>query len=102
MGGAIGSSPACWAGGLGSNPGPGENFFLKLTTKDLPDSWSENLIFNWEMLFIRKNANDAVNFDILAENGFIRNIVSSHQNSQNQSEYADDGINGVVKTFHLN
>jgi hypothetical protein len=54
------------------------------------------------MLFIRKNANDAVNFDILAENGFIRNIVSSHQNSQNQSEYADDGINGVVKTFHLN
>ena len=27
------------------NPGPGENFSLKLTTQDLPDGYSENYIF---------------------------------------------------------
>ena len=27
------------------NPGPGENFSLKLTTQDLPDDYSESQIF---------------------------------------------------------
>ena len=38
-------SPPCRAGNPGSNPGPGENFSLKLTTRDLPDAYSENQIF---------------------------------------------------------
>ena len=38
--------PAHRAGDLGSNPGPGENFSLKLTTQDLPDGYSEKLNFH--------------------------------------------------------
>ena len=37
-------APARRAGDPGSNPGPGENFSLKLIY-DLPDSYSESLIF---------------------------------------------------------
>ena len=35
-------APAHRAGDPGSNPGPGENFSLKLTTQDLPEGYSEN------------------------------------------------------------
>ena len=34
-------APARRAGDPGSNPGPGENFSLKLTTQDLPYDYSE-------------------------------------------------------------
>ena len=42
LGGRVG---AHITGDLDSNPGPGENFSLKLTTKDLPDGYSENQSF---------------------------------------------------------
>ena len=35
-------APARKAGDLGPNPGPGENFSLKLTTPDLPDGYTED------------------------------------------------------------
>ena len=35
-------APACKAGDPGSNPGPGENFSLKLLIYDLPDGYSES------------------------------------------------------------
>jgi hypothetical protein len=35
-------APAHKAGDSGSNPGPGENFSLKLTTQDLLEGYSEN------------------------------------------------------------
>ena len=38
-------APAHRAGDLGSNPGPGENFSLKLLICDLPDGYSESYIF---------------------------------------------------------
>ena len=34
--------PACKAGDTRSNPGPGKNFSLKLTTQDLPKGYYEN------------------------------------------------------------
>ena len=34
------------AGDPGSNPGPGKNFSLKLTTQDLPEGYSEKLNFH--------------------------------------------------------
>ena len=43
-------SPALHAGDPGSNPGPGENFDLKLTTQDLPEGYSEKLSFNQNLL----------------------------------------------------
>ena len=43
--GAVVSAPAHRAGDPGSNPAPGENLSLKLTTLNLPDGWSENLVF---------------------------------------------------------
>ena len=33
-------------GNPGQNPGPGENYFLKLTTQDLQEGYSENLNFH--------------------------------------------------------
>ena len=41
--------PARKAGETGSNPDPGENFSLKLTTEDLPERYSEKL--NSQKLF---------------------------------------------------
>ena len=38
-------TPARRAGDPGSNPGPGENFSLKLLIYDLPDEYSESKIF---------------------------------------------------------
>ena len=38
-------APACKAGDPGSNPGPSENFSLKLTW-DLPEDYSEKLNFH--------------------------------------------------------
>ena len=38
-------APARRAGDLGSNPGPGENFSLKLLIYDLPDGYSQSYIF---------------------------------------------------------
>ena len=35
-------APARRAGDPGSNPGPGENFSLKLLMYDLPDGYSES------------------------------------------------------------
>ena len=35
-------APAHRAGDPGSNPDPGEDFSLKLTTQDLPDGYSES------------------------------------------------------------
>ena len=45
LGGTVRSAPAYRAGDLGSNPGPGKNVSLKLTTYDLPGGYSENQIF---------------------------------------------------------
>ena len=39
-------APAHIARDPGSNPGPGENFFLKLTTQDLSEGYSEKLNFH--------------------------------------------------------
>ena len=40
------------AGDPGSNPGPGENFSLKLLIYDLPDGYSENQIFIKTCLYV--------------------------------------------------
>ena len=40
LGGTVRSAPTHTAEDLGSNPGHGEKFSLKLTTQDLPDIWS--------------------------------------------------------------
>ena len=42
LGGLVVIAPARGAGDLGSNPGPGENFSLKLLIYDLPDGYSES------------------------------------------------------------
>ena len=39
-------APAGKAGDPGSNPGPGENFSLKLITQDLPVGYSEKTKFS--------------------------------------------------------
>ena len=44
LGGVIDSEPARKAGDPGSNPGPDDNFLLKLSTRDLPDGYSDNQI----------------------------------------------------------
>ena len=41
----VGRPPAHRVEDPGFNPGPDENFFLKLTTLDLPNSYYENKIF---------------------------------------------------------
>ena len=48
-------APALRAGDPGSNPGPDENFSLKLITHDLPEGYSENLNFHKVVLFYRFN-----------------------------------------------
>ena len=42
LGGLVVIAPARRAGDPGSNPGPGENFSLKLLIYDLPDGYSES------------------------------------------------------------
>ena len=42
LGGSVGQSAARRAGDPGSNPGPCENFSLKLLIYDLPDGYSES------------------------------------------------------------
>ena len=42
LGGLVVIAPARRAGDPGSNPGPGENFSLKLLICDLPDGYSES------------------------------------------------------------
>ena len=42
LGGLVVIAPAHRAGDPGSNPGPGENFSLKLLIYDLPDGYSES------------------------------------------------------------
>ena len=45
LGGLVVIAPARRAGDLGSNPGPGENFSLKLLIYDLSDGYSKSEIF---------------------------------------------------------
>ena len=45
-------APAREAGFPSSNPGPGENFSLKLTTRDLLEGDSEKLIFHQLLGFL--------------------------------------------------
>ena len=45
-------APARKAGDPGSNPGPGENCSLKLTTQDLPEGYSEKLNFHQTCLYV--------------------------------------------------
>ena len=45
-------APAREARDPGSNPGPGENFLVKLTTQNLPDVHSENQIFTWPPVWL--------------------------------------------------
>ena len=45
QGGLVVLAPARRAGDPVSNPGPGENFSLKLLIYDLPDGYSESYIF---------------------------------------------------------
>ena len=42
LGGLVVIAPKRRAGDPGSNPGPGEEFFLKLLIHDLPDGYSES------------------------------------------------------------
>ena len=47
-------APAGKSGNPGSNPGPRENFSLKLTTQDIPEGYSENLNFHLLYAYFNK------------------------------------------------
>ena len=58
QGGAVGSAPTSWTGDPASNPGPGENFSLKLTS-------------HWGLKVIRGNLDLNLNIEMLDYSLFI-------------------------------
>ena len=67
-------APACKARDPASNPGPGENFSLKLTPEDLSEGYSEKL--NLYHHIVNVLVRSRLNFILIIKRGAFRPVIS--------------------------